>query len=205
MFRRNAELLVVTLFLCLLNRYLDAKQVDVTEEAIFDLAIGGKPAGTVVIALFGHDTPKTVANFARLASAQGFQGKSYRNSRFHRIIPNFMIQGGDIIRGDGRGSFSIYGGRFADENFNIKHTEAGLLSMANSGPDTNGSQFFITLVPTPWLDGKHVVFGKVVSGMEVIEQIATVRRDGNDKPLEEVLITRSVTRPVNARLNIPSQ
>nr|XP_046909106.1 peptidyl-prolyl cis-trans isomerase A2-like [Dermatophagoides farinae] len=183
----------------------NGKQVDVTEEAIFDLSIGGKPVGTIVIGLFGRDVPKTVVNFARLSSAQGFQGKTYRNSRFHRIIPNFMIQGGDIIRGDGRGSFSIYGGRFADENFNIKHTEAGLLSMANSGPDTNGSQFFITLVPTPWLDGKHVVFGKVVSGMEVVNQIAAVQRDANDRPLEDVIITRSVTRPVNARLIIPSQ
>lgn len=183
----------------------NAKQIDVTEEAIFDIAIGGRQIGTVVIALFGRDTPKTVANFARLASVQGFQGKSYRNSKFHRVIPNFMIQGGDIIRGDGRGSFSIYGGRFPDENFNVKHTEAGLLSMANSGPDTNGSQFFITLVPTSWLDGKHTVFGKVVSGMEVVNQIAAVERDANDRPLQDVVITRSVTRPVNARLNIPSQ
>lgn len=184
---------------------ISAKQIDVTEEAIFDIAIGGRQIGTIVIALFGRDTPKTVANFARLASVQGFQGKSYRNSKFHRVIPNFMIQGGDIIRGDGRGSFSIYGGRFPDENFNVKHTEAGLLSMANSGPDTNGSQFFITLVPTSWLDGKHTVFGKVVSGMEVVNQIAAVERDGNDRPMQDVVITRSVTRPVNARLNIPSQ
>ena len=184
---------------------LYAKQIEVTEEAIFDISIGGKAQGTIVIALFGHDTPKTVANFAKLASAQGFNGKSYRNSPFHRVIPNFMIQGGDIVRGDGTGSFSIYGGRFSDENFNIKHTEAGLLSMANSGPNTNGSQFFITLVPTPWLDGKHTVFGKVVSGMEVVNQIAAVQRDARDRPLQNVIITRTVTRPVNARLTIPSQ
>lgn len=196
---------LLVFFFFQLATILLAKQIEVTEEAIFDISIGGKPTGTVVVALFGRETPKTVANFASLASAQGFNGKSYRSSRFHRVIPNFMIQGGDIIRGDGRGSFSIYGGRFADENFNVKHTEAGLLSMANSGPDTNGSQFFITLVPTPWLDGKHTVFGKVVSGMEVVNQIAAVNRDASDRPLQDVVITRSVTRPVNARLTIPSQ
>lgn len=184
---------------------IDAKQVEVTEEAIFDIAIGGKPVGTIVIALFGRDTPRTVANFATLASVKGFQGKSYQNSRFHRVIPNFMIQGGDIVRGDGRGSISIFGGRFDDENFNIRHTEAGLLSMANSGPNSNGSQFFITLVPTPHLDNKHVVFGKVVSGMEVVNQIASIQRDANDRPAQDVIITRSITRPVNARLTIPSQ
>lgn len=203
--RPNLVHLVYPLLCVLVATTAAVKQIDVTEEAIFDISIGGKPQGTIVVALFGRETPKTVANFAKLASAAGFQGKSYRNSRFHRVIPNFMIQGGDILRGDGRGSISIYGGRFADENFNIKHTEAGLLSMANSGPDTNGSQFFITLVPTPWLDGKHTVFGKVVSGMEVVNQIAAVSRDANDRPLQDVLITRSVTRPVNARLTIPSQ
>ena len=203
LFHRIVLVSTVALFLYCQQSF--AKQIDVTEEVIFDISIGGQPTGTVVIALFGHETPKTVANFAKLASVQGFNGKSYRNSRFHRVIPNFMIQGGDIVRGDGRGSISIYGGRFPDENFNIKHTEAGLLSMANSGPNTNGSQFFITLAPTSWLDGKHTVFGKVVSGMEVVNQIANVQRDANDRPLQEVLITRSVTRPVNARLTIPSQ
>lgn len=206
---RSAALAVAAIFLVCSTNFVTAKLIDVTEEAIFDISIGGKPAGTIVIALFGRDLPKTVANFATFASSNGFQVQNnnynYKNSRFHRVIPNFVIQGGDIIRGDGRGSISIYGGRFADENFSIKHTEAGLLSMANSGKDSNGSQFFITLATLPHLDNKHCVFGKVVSGMEVVNQIANVARDASDRPLQDVIISRTVTRPVNARLNIPSQ
>lgn len=133
-----------------------------------DVTIGGEPAGTIEAELFADVVPKTAENFRVLC--RGEQGKTlrYAGSPFHRIIPGFMVQGGDITRGNGRGGQSIYGRRFDDENFELKHTEAGLLSMANSGPNSNSSQFFITVAPTPWLDGRHVVFGKVTSGMDVV-------------------------------------
>lgn len=133
-----------------------------------DVRIGEEAAGTVVLELFKDVTPKTAENFRALCTAENGEDMSYAGSPFHRIIPDFMIQGGDFTKGNGTGGKSIYGDRFPDENFDIKHTEAGLLSMANAGPNTNGSQFFITLAATPWLDGKHVVFGKVVEGMDVV-------------------------------------
>ena len=134
-----------------------------------DVSIGGEPAGTITVELFSDVVPKTAENFRVLCSGEQSEELSYAGSPFHRIIPGFMIQGGDFTNGNGTGGKSIYGERFEDENFDLKHTEAGLLSMANAGPNTNGSQFFITVAPTPWLDGKHVVFGKVVDGMEVVE------------------------------------
>ncbi len=151
-----------------------------------DIRIGEEAAGTVVLELFADVVPKTAENFRALCTGEKGEGMTYAGSPFHRIIPEFMIQGGDFTRGNGTGGKSIYGDRFPDENFQIKHTEAGLLSMANAGPNTNGSQFFITVAPTPWLDGKHVVFGKVVEGMDVIRAMEAVgsRSGETSKPVK---------------------
>lgn len=149
-----------------------------TDQVEFDMSVSGREIGTIRIGLFGGLCPKTVENFKVLAT-RGIYGRSYKGSKIHRIIDKFMIQGkinrlrkgliklwdqlsgGDIVNGDGTGSISIYGEEFPDENFKAKHSCPGMVSMANSGPNTNGCQFFITTVATPHLDGKHVVFGKV--------------------------------------------
>lgn len=130
------------------------------------------PVGRIVMELFQDKVPRTVKNFMELIKT------SYKNCKFHRIIPGFVIQGGDFTRGDGSGGHSIYGKVFEDENFILKHTEPGLLSMANAGPGTNGSQFFITLNDLPHLDNKHVVFGRVVQGMDVIRKVETLGSQG---------------------------
>ncbi|NBD95102.1 MAG: peptidylprolyl isomerase [Gammaproteobacteria bacterium] len=151
----------------------------------FDVRIGDEDAGTIVFELFADVVPKTAENFRALCTGEKSEDLCYAGSPFHRIIPDFMIQGGDFTRGNGTGGKSIYGDRFPDENFEIKHTGPGLLSMANAGPNTNGSQFFITVAATPWLDGKHVVFGKVIEGMDVVKAMEAVgsRSGETSKPV----------------------
>ncbi|MBB1126200.1 peptidylprolyl isomerase [Thiospirillum jenense] len=154
-----------------------------------DVSIDGQAAGTVEFELFADVVPKTAENFRALCTGERGEALRYAGSPFHRIIPDFMIQGGDFTNGNGTGGQSIYGERFADENFTLKHTQAGLLSMANAGPNTNGSQFFITVAPTDWLDGKHVVFGKVVKGMDVISKIEA-QGTSSGRPLKPVVLER---------------
>merc|ERR1712004_784792 len=158
----------------------------------FRVSADNEDYGVINLELFDEVVPRTVANFAAIASGQNQQGFSYKGTIFHRIIPQFMLQGGDFERFDGTGGQSIYGPKFDDENFLIKHASPGLLSMANSGPNTNGAQFFITTVKTPWLDDKHVVFGRVddQESFNVVKRIEALGSSGGT-PSKQVVITDS--------------
>ena len=158
----------------------------------FDITIDGEDVGRLKFQLFDDEVPKTCANFRHLCT-RGLDDKKepcYQDSIFHRVIEEFMIQGGDFTNFDGTGGKSIYGEKFEDENFDLKHNQPGILSMANSGPNSNGSQFFITLKETPWLDDKHVVFGILLGGFELLKKIELLPKDDNNKPLKEIKVSK---------------
>lgn len=161
--------------------------------AFFDICIGDAEPERLEIELFETVVPKTVANFKALCTGEKGEASwgaplHFKDSIFHRLIGGFMLQGGDIQNSNGTGGESIYGNKFEDENFTLKHKDRGMLSMANSGPGTNGSQFFITFSPTPHLDGKHVVFGKVTKNIELLDTIEAVETGQSDLPMKEIRI-----------------
>jgi len=161
----------------------------------FDIAVGGHPIGRLKLELYKHVVPKTCENFRQLCVGEFKLNRmpiGYKNSIIHRVMKDFMIQGGDFVKGDGNGSLSIFGERFPDENFELKHTQAGLLCMANSGPNTNGCQFYVTCAACPWLDGKNVVFGAVLdqTSLHVVRKVENVAVSGeNNAPRIAVQIT----------------
>lgn len=174
---------------------VDAAKGVVGKKVFFDVSIGGVKQERIEFGLYNSVVPKTAENFRALCTGEKGKGKRgvplyFKNSIFHRVIPSFMLQGGDFTDHQGTGGESIYGNKFPDENFEIKHEKVGLLSMANSGPNTNGSQFFVTTVLTPWLNGKHVVFGEVTKGMGVVTLIEN-QGSQSGKPSKTIKIERS--------------
>ncbi|KAJ6896879.1 hypothetical protein NC651_022950 [Populus alba x Populus x berolinensis] len=204
-FQPKCLLLFTVLVIFLIFAFTNPKQDEVKEEeqdyeithrVYLDIDIDGQRQGRIVIGLYGEVVPKTVENFRALCTGKKHKGASgkalhYKGIPFHRIISGFMIQGGDVVYGDGRGSDSIYGSVFPDENFKIKHSHAGVVSMVNSGPNSNGSQFFITTIKTSWLDGEHVVFGKVIQGMDIVYAIEGGAGTYSGKPRKKVIIADS--------------
>ncbi|KAJ4880789.1 Peptidyl-prolyl cis-trans isomerase CYP21-1 [Raphanus sativus] len=194
--------LTILLFFALSHtRRKEQKQVieedyQVTHRVFFDIDVDGQRLGRIVIGLYGTLVPKTVENFRALCTGEKGKASSgkplhYKGTQFHRIVSGFVVQGGDIIHGDGKGSESIYGGTFLDENFKAKHSHAGVVAMGNTGPDSNGSQFFITTVKASWLEGEHVVFGKVIQGMDYVFAIEGGAGTYSGKPRKKVVIADS--------------
>ncbi|WKX94479.1 hypothetical protein V3C99_011481 [Haemonchus contortus] len=158
-----------------------------------EMTAGGAPLGTIVMELFADVTPRTAENFRQFCTGEFRKDGvpvGYKNSQFHRVIKDFMIQGGDFVNGDGTGMMSIYGAKFRDENFTLEHSGPGILSMANAGTDTNGCQFFITCAKTDFLDKKHVVFGRVLDGLLTVRKIENVQTGANNKPKIPILVAQ---------------
>ncbi|XP_072168801.1 peptidyl-prolyl cis-trans isomerase 6-like [Diadema setosum] len=186
--------ITLLLFVALVAAFVKADDPEakalVTHKVSFDISIGGEPVGTIELGLFGEVVPKTVANFLTFSDPKNEE--NYVNTKFHRVIRDFMVQGGDFMSSDGSGSRSIFGkDHFDDENFKLDHYGAGWLAMANAGPNTNGCQFYITTVKTKWLDGAHVVFGKILSGIDTLAAVERTETDANDKPVKDVVVTAS--------------